>query len=211
MALHYARPTVLVLLTQQGISENVDYAPIFASGHGREAAIIALAGAGIGNALLTYSLSRWANAAAKRRSFRGWAMFAYWVCVASVGNFIDYVPVRTFTDEGDMGTLERGFGWSPWTVLIVLGIPTAAALVYFVFRIEPSTLRWLLPHSPAKRTVVAVLTAFLLFCFYGGSGYSEGGPISHAISRVSVCVFFPLMTLLGGALVWRKSKFGTAV
>ena len=206
LALHYPHSTVLVLLTQLGINENVNYSPIFASGHGREAAIIALAGALLGNALITFSLSRWGYAKAKRRTLRGWAMFAYWVCVASVGNFIDYVPVRTFTDEGDMGHLERGFGWSPWTVLIVLGIPTAFALVYFLLRIEPSALQWLFPYSPARRVVLVVLTTFVLFCFYGGAGYSESGPISHMISVVSVCVFFPLTTLFGGVLVCRKPR-----
>jgi len=42
-------------------------------------------------------------------------MFWYWVCVASVGNLIDYVPIRTFTDATDlyqdMYAVERGFGW----------------------------------------------------------------------------------------------------
>jgi hypothetical protein len=211
LALHYAHPTLVVLLTQLGISENVDYAPIFASGHGRQAAFIAAAGGVIGNALITFPLSRWGYAKAKRQGLRGWAMFAYWVCVASVGNFIDYVPVRTFTNEGDMGTLQRGFGWSPWTVLLVFGIPTAIALVYFFLRIEPSTLQWLFPHSPTRRIVLMVLTAFVLFCFYGAAGWFEGGPTSHMISVVSVCAVFPLMTLIGRVLVRRNSISESAV
>jgi len=210
LALHYAHPTVVVLLTQLGISENVDYAPIFASGHGRQAAIIAAAGALLGNAVITLPLSRWGYAKAKRQNLPEWAMFAYWVCVASLGNFIDYVPVRTLTTEGDMGTVQRGFGCSPWTVLLVFGIPTAIALVYFFLRIEPSTLQWLFPYSPARRIVLVVLTAFALFCFYGAAGWSEGGPISHMISVVSVCAFFPLMTLVGGVLVHRESIAGSA-
>jgi hypothetical protein len=211
LALHYAHPSLVVLLTQLGISENVDYAPIFASGHGRQAAIIAAAGVVLGNALITFPLSRWAYAKAKRRGLRGWAMFAYWVCVASVGNFIDYVPVRTFTNEGDMGTLQRGFGWSPWTVLLVLGIPTAIALVYFLLRIEPSTLQWLSPSTPTRRIVLVVLTTLALFCFYGAAGWFEGGPTPHMISVVSVCAVFPLMTLVGGVLVRRNSISGPAV
>jgi hypothetical protein len=209
LALHYAHPTLVVLLTQLGISENVNYVPIFASGHGRQAAFIAAAGAVIGNALFTFPLSRWGYAKAKRHGLRGWAMFAYWVCVASVGNFIDYVPVRTFTNEGDIGSIRRGFGWSPWTVLLVLGVPTAIALVYFFLHIEPSTLQWLFPYSSARRIVLVVLTAFALFCFYGAAGWFEGGPTSHMISAVSVCAFFPLMTLVGGVLVHRKSIPGS--
>jgi hypothetical protein len=128
-------------------------------------------------------------------------MFSYWVCVASIGNFIDYVPIRTFTDGTnlyqDMFAAERGFGWSPWTLLVVFGIPTAIALVYFLLRIEPSTLRWLFPESPIKRAVIASLTAFLLFGFYGAAGWSGGGPISHRMSVISVCGIAPLMMLVG--------------
>jgi hypothetical protein len=210
LALYYAHPTLAVLLIQSGINENVNKAVIFAAGNGRQAAVIAAAGALIGNALITFPLSRWGYAGAKRRSRRGWAMFAYWASVASVGNFIDYVPVRTFTDEGDMGSVERGFGWSPWTVLLVVGVPTAVALVYFLFRIEPSTLRWLFPDSPARRLVLAVLTAFALFGFYGAAGWSEGGPISHVISVVSVCAVLPFLTLVGGVLLYPNPISATA-
>src|ERR1700760_4047081 len=134
LALDYAHPSLVVVLLQLGINQNVDEAPIFASGHGAHAAIIAAAGAVLGNALLSYPLSRLGYARAKRRHARGWAMFAYWVCVASVGNMIDYVPIRTFTLDGDMGSVQRGLACSPWAVMIVLGIPTAITLLYFFAR-----------------------------------------------------------------------------
>jgi len=63
--------------------------------------------------------------------------------------------------------------------------------------IEPSTLGWLFPRSRAKRAVVAILTAFAIFGFYGGAGWFEGGPISHVTSVVSVCGLFPAMALVG--------------
>jgi len=43
LALDYAHPTAVVLLLQLGINQNVNEGPIFASGHGVEAAIIAAA------------------------------------------------------------------------------------------------------------------------------------------------------------------------
>jgi hypothetical protein len=205
LALHYPSATLVVLLIQLGINQNVDEGPIFASGHGVHAAIIAAAGALLGNALITYTLSRWGYAKATQIGSRGWGMFAYWVTVASVGNFFDYVPVRTFTTEGDMGSIQRGLGWSPWTILVVLGIPTLLALSYFFARIEPVTLAWLFPGSAAKRWTIAVLTAFVLFEFYGAAGLLEGGPISHRLSVVSVSTCFPLMAVLGGMLVQREA------
>ena len=139
LALNYAHPTLKVLLAQIGIDQNVNETPIFANGHGRDAALIAAAGMVIGNGLISYPLSRLSYAWAKRRNLRGWAIFFYWTTVASIGNFIDYVPLRMFSASGDMYSLERGFGWSPWTVLFVLGIPTACVLLYFLLRIQPST------------------------------------------------------------------------
>ncbi len=204
-ALHYPQPTVVVLLIQLGINQNVDEEALFASGHGAQAAIIAAAGMILGNALISFSLSRWGYAWAKKAGSRGWAMFAYWATVASVGNFLDYVPVRTFTSEGDMGSVQRGFGWSPWTILVVLGIPTLLALIYFFARVEPATLAWLFPRSVAKRSVFAILTAFAIFGFYGAAGLLEGGPISHKLSVISVTLIFPLMGFLGAMLVQREA------
>jgi hypothetical protein len=200
LALHYPRPTPVVLLLQFGINQGVDEAPIFASGHGVQAAIIAGAGAILGNALISYPLSRWGYAKAKHIGSRGWAMFFYWATVASVGNFIDYVPVRTFTTESDMGSLQRGLGCSPWAILIVLGIPTVLALVYFFVRIQPATLAWLFPKTAAKRYALAFLTAFALFGFYGAAGLLEGGPISYRLSLISVFLCFPLMAVVGAML-----------
>lgn len=102
-----------------------------------------------------------------------------------------------------MFAVEKGFGWSPWTLLVVFGLPTLIALLYFFLRIEPSTLRWLFPNSPAKRAVTVIITAFALFAFYGAAGWSDGGPVSHQMSVVSVCVFAPLMMLVGWFLVQR--------
>jgi len=202
-ALNYAHPTPVVLLLQLGINQNVDEAPIFASGHGIAAAMIAAAGALLGNALFTYPLSRLAYAKAKQIGNRAWAMCAYWVTVASIGNFIDYVPVRTFTNEGDIGSVQRGLGWSPWTVLLVLGTPTLLVLIYFCARLQPKTLAWLYPVSRWKRVLIAALTSFAIFGFYGAAGLLEGGPISHTLSLLSLCVLFPLLAIVSGVVSYQ--------
>ncbi len=205
LALNYAHPSLTVLLVQLGINQNVDEVPIFASGHGSQAAMISAAGVVMG--MVTYSLSRWGYMEAHRRASRGWAMFCYWVSVASLGNLIDYVPIRTFTDGTDlyqdMFAVERGLGWSPWTLLVVFGIPTTFALGHFFLRVEPSTLRWLFPSSAVKRAVVAVLTSLILFDFYGAAGWTDGGPISHQMSIVSVCIVAPLIAILSGIFAGR--------
>ena len=114
------------------------------------------------------------------------------------------MPVRTFTSEGDMGSIQRGFGCSPWIVLFVLGLPTAILLLYFLLRIEPDTMSWLFPNDGRKRTLMVLVTAGVLFGFYGAAGLLEGGPISYQISRVSVYVVLPLFAAAPWLLVQRR-------
>jgi hypothetical protein len=204
-SLHWPHLSLVVLLIQNGINQGVDEAPIFASGHGPHAALIAAAGAVIGNGLISYPLSRLAYARCKRINARAWAMLFYWTTVASIGNFFDYVPMRTFTLDGDMGSIQRGLPCSPWAILIVLGIPTLLALVYFFARIEPRTLNYLFPTSAPKRIFFAILTAFALFGFYGAAGLLEGGPISHKLSTVSVTIVLPLMAIATSILTGRRA------
>jgi hypothetical protein len=194
--LHIPPSSMSLWLIQMGIDQNVNEAPIFAAGKGSHAAIIGLAGALIGNALISYPLSRFAYAKAKRHASRGWAMLAYWVCTASVGNFIDYVPIRTFTLGGDMGSVQRGFGWSPWAVLVLFGIPTAIVLGYFLFRIVPVTINWIFPESAGQRAVMAIVTSFFMFAFFGAVGLLEGGPISHQMSVISVFFVAPIVAFV---------------
>jgi hypothetical protein len=210
LALHYSHPSIAVILAQYGIDENVDYTPIFASGHHNQAGIIAAAGMILGNALITYALSRWLYKKAKQHGSQLIATFAYWLTVASLGNLIDYVPVRTFAFDDDMHTVATGFQVSPWIILLVFGIPFLIMFVHFFRKIESQSLHWLFPKSPAQRIIVMLLTAFVIFAFYGSAGWVEySGPVSTHISMVSVCVVFPLIALWGSLESSGLSKHGS--
>ncbi|TPG42658.1 hypothetical protein EAH79_01935 [Sphingomonas koreensis] len=194
--LNYAYPTLKVILLQLGIDQNVNEVPIFASGHGSDAALIAAAGAVIGNGLIALPLSRLAYRFAIQRRHLGLALFAYWCTVASVGNFFDYVPIRTFTLEGDMGSVQRGFGWSPWTLLVIFGVPTLIALIWLFLRVVPQTLRQLFPASTARQALVAVVTVAVMFGFFGAVGLLEGGPVAHRLSMISVEFALPMSIIV---------------
>lgn len=201
--LNYAHPTLKVILLQLGIDQNVNEVPIFTSGHGADAALIAAAGAVLGNGLIALPLSRLAFRAAIQRRRFGWALFAYWCTVASVGNFFDYVPIRTFTLGGDMGSVERGFGWSPWTLLVIFGVPTLIAMMWLFLRVVPSTLRQLFPTSATRQALVAVVTVGVMFGFFGAVGLLEGGPVSHWLSTVSVELILPVAIVVALLAVFR--------
>ncbi|RRA48897.1 hypothetical protein [Acidipila sp. EB88] len=195
-ALTYGHLDAANLLIMSEIDENVDYGPIFGTHHGWQAGLIAAAGAFIGNALVTYPLARWWHHAAARQGRRTAALFAYWLVVASVGNLLDYVPVRTFSYREDMHTVAQGFACSPWWVLLVLGLPTALVLLHFFFLFEPAAQRRLFRGSKARRCIMAFFTAFVVFCFYGAAGWAHGGAASHWLSVFAVCVLFPMVAAI---------------
>ncbi|MBE7182577.1 MAG: hypothetical protein INR71_15460 [Terriglobus roseus] len=199
LALHYPPFSILVVLIQYGINQNVNETPIFASGHGIDAGLIAAAGPILGNGMITLGLSRLAYQAAIVRHRAGWALFAYWCTVASVGNFFDYIPIRTFTLVSDMGSVQRGFNCSPWMVLAVLGPPTLIAMLWLFLSVLPQLLRQLFPASTPRQALVAVITVGAMFGFFGAAGLLEGGPVSYRLSMVSVSFILPLMIV--GVLV----------
>jgi hypothetical protein len=205
LALQVPPLSLSVWLLQLGINQDVNEALIFAKGHGPDVAIIGGAGMVLGNALLSLLLSRLGWRWAQRHHRPGWALFAYWGTVASVGNLLDYVPIRTFTLDGDMGSIQRGFGWSPWLVLLLLGLPTGGVLGWFFARVVPASLAWLFPQNLAQRVLMSALTVGVLFGFYGAVGFLEGGPIAHRLSWLSVFVVMPSVLILE---LWRLRRAG---
>ena len=130
-----------------------------------------------------------------------------WLLAHAVGYFchefahtFSYVPLRVFASHADMHTVALGFGWTPLEVLLYVGIPFFAAVIWFFARLQPATLAWLFPRRIGYRYAVIVLTSltvFGFFCLGGLSGYGEGarqlsiafmaigGPLSLIISVLS--------------------------
>ena len=207
-ALNYGQLTLSNVLAQFDIDENVNYTPIFADGRGHQAGLIALSGLLIGNFLLTYPLSRLGLKFSKENRSRILTLLFYWLCVTSIGNLIDYVPVRTFAFSGDMNTVSKGFCCSPWLILFCLGIPFIFILIHFVYYYSPRTLHWLFPNSKGMRFAMIILTSLAIFSFYGAAGWGSKDPISHYISVVSVCILVPLSIMFG---IWLDNKVKTGL
>jgi len=195
LALDYGHVNLDNLLFQEDIDENVDYAPIFAAGRGSLAALIAVAGVLIGNGL-SYLLSRSLYARARERKSRRWAMFFFWVCVMSVGNFLSYVPVRTFATHADMATTAQGLGVSAWVVALVLGVPFVVAIWHFFARILPDAEVFLFQDELILQGVLILLTTYFIFVLFGGSGIRNYGSASHWLSAFSKYVLFPVVTIV---------------
>ena len=203
LALNYGHLDTANLFIQSDVDENVDYGPIFAAHCGAQAALIAVAGVAIGNALVTYAAGRAGFLASKKSNSRGWGMFFYWLCVASAGNMIAYVPNRTFAGHADMYTVVKGLSCSPWLIIIVLGFPFSVALFHFILRFAPNALTWFFPASPGKRVAMVVLTSVAIFGFYGSAGLSGYGPVSHVLATICLTTLLPLSMAFG---FWRTFR-----
>lgn len=206
-ALNYGRPTIANILLQFDIDENVDYTPIFNSDNGAIAAIIAVAGMLVGNAFIDYPIARTGLKRSIKNGSRGWGLFFYWFWVTCVGNFISYVPVRTFTTHGDMYTVCKGLHCSPWLIIVVLGIPLVYLLVHFIVKVLPSAASWLYPGQTGKQVFIIVLTSLILFGFYGIAGIAGQGQEAHIMSVLSACFFAPVTIAVSVWRVVRRGKF----
>lgn len=201
LALDYGGMNLDNILFQDDIDENVDYSPIFAAGRGPFASLIAVAGVLIGNGI-SYLVSRLLYMKAKRKQRRAWAMFWFWICVMSVGNFLSYVPIRTFTTHADMATTAQGLKISAWVVTLVLGIPFGLAIWHFFARILPDAEIFLFRDELSLQGVLVLLTTYFVFVFFGGSGYRHYGNASHWLSAFSEYVLFPVVTIM----CWQREK-----
>ena len=195
LALDYGHLSLKNVVYLEDIDENVEYDPIFAAGHGSLAALIAIAGVLFGNGFL-YLLSRHLYTTAKTHGKRLLAFFMFLLCMMNVGNFISYVPIRTFTTHADMATVERGLNISPWWIALVLGIPFCVAVWHFFARILPDAMRFFFPDTKPGQMFLVILSAYVIFKFFGSSGFDHYGEISHWIAACSMYVLLPLSVLL---------------
>ncbi len=194
LALDYGGWTLDNVLFQEDIDENVNYAPILAAGRGATASLIAVAGVLLGNGT-SYILSRWLLKRAERKRHRIWAMFFFWLCVMSVGNFLSYVPVRTFATHADMAITAQGLHVQPWVIALGLGIPFGVAIWHFFAKILPDTEMFLFQREPILQGVLVLLATYLVFVFFGGSGIRNYGAVSYWLSVTSEYLLFPVVTI----------------
>jgi hypothetical protein len=185
LALHYGGFHLANLLFLGQVDENVDYSAIIAQGRGHAAALIAFAGAGLGNGLL-YLLSRLLLDREATRRRPNMFLFLFWFCLMNIGNFYDYVPVRTFASHGDMARITQGLRISPWLLLIVAGYPTAWAVWHFFARILPEAFPFVAPDARGLQAFLVAVSAFLMFGFFGASGLFGYGDVSQVLSGISL-------------------------
>jgi hypothetical protein len=195
LALDYGPPTLYNVLFLGGVSDNVNYAPILASGQGLAVFTIALAGMLMGNVLLYFLMYRAANT--RFVSSRPVLLAStYWLALMCAGNAWGYVPIRGFTTHADIAIAASGLQLPTW----VLGLCLLPLSLYVVWH---CLCRFLARHvetitrsSLANLTVMVVLSSYWLFAFYGADGTSgDYGLVAQLLSIASRYFLLPLSAM----------------
>ena len=194
LALDYGKPTPANLIMLINVGDNVDYDAILQSGNGLAAAVIALAGPYIGNALLYAGI----YAATKRARMQPLAMsFTFWLLVMCIGNVWSYVPIRAITTHADIAIAAGGLHIGVLTLFPFLLVVSLLLVRHFLARACPRFICAIAPEGNGRRALLVAMTATWLFFVYGSIGmFADYGAVSQAFSLVSVLVLMPL------AVVW---------
>ena len=195
VGIDYGRATLANVLFQQDVGDGVNYAPIFASGHGLQASLIAFDGPGIGNGVL-FCFCFFALSKAPVRARSIFAMFLFWLAVMSAGNVWSYAPMRTVTTHADMALVARGLGISTWLLLPIVTAPSLLILWSFFFRLLPLARRTLFARGPVVDLFVTLMSCYFYFVFFGNGGLDFSyGEVCALLSIASAFIVFPLATM----------------
>lgn len=192
------------ILMLVNIDENVDYRTMLAQGHGAYGALSAFAGPGIANGLL-YFLSVYLLTRKSIQAKPYWFYFIWWFNVMNLGNFYDYVPMRTFAPTDDMANLATGLNISPWWIYVVLGYLVLWVFWYFFARTMIQAYKSLCLSRTFSQTMLLVISIFVLFILFGHTGYYHG-EISHFLSVTSFIMAPAVLIACWPAREWVKLR-----
>ncbi|WP_133128446.1 hypothetical protein [Legionella nagasakiensis] len=201
LAINYGGTSWPNLLLLTHIDEQVDYAMIFSAGHNHEAALIAFAGAGIANGLL-FILSFWllSRERVQQQPYLFYFMFLF--NLMNLGNFYDYVPIRTFVTHGDVAHVVMGLGISPWGVYACGGYLVACLIWHFFTRTMILAFISLNFVSTSLKASLMVLCVAVLFGFFAIPGFFGYGDISYFLSATSFLAIPGLIVALWPTRAW---------
>ena len=186
-------PNILFLIH---IDENVDYTAALDAGKHWKVALTAFAGPGIANVSL-FLLSRYLITKPWFRTRPDAANFLFWFLFMNLGNMYDYVPMRVFSDDGDVHNFIQGTGLSPWVIYVVGSYLVLWAIVDFYRNVLPLGLRLSGFFTPTARGVTLVVATVFLFGYFANPSLLVGpDPRLQALAATSVMAIPPVIILL---------------
>jgi len=186
--------------------ELVDYKAILAKGKGWIVAIIGISPIIVGATL--YLIGIKVLSIPKIKNIKLLWYFLFWFTLSNLGQVLDYVPVRTFTNysngllDGDIGHFLQGLHLSPWVIFFPGTIFVIIAIWEF-FKVEVPQLYAVMEISSFHRKWYLLVVLLYLFAWYGASGFHSSA-ISKDFSRLSILMIPILFTICNPARNWVK-------
>ena len=150
--------------------EAVPYDRILKNGHGTQAALIGISGLTVTAALFLLSMLC-INTRVARNS--AWLLSAlYWSCVLNMMAILGYIPLDTFSREGDVGRFVHGLAISPWLVFVPGTILSALCLYRLLGREIVKVYVFAPVRTTAMRRVLLGVSLALIFLFLYTHGYN---------------------------------------
>jgi hypothetical protein len=189
-------PNLLFLIH---IDENVDYTAALAAGKNWQVALTAFAGPGIAN-LSLFLLSRYLITKPRFRTRPVAANFLFWFLFMNLGNMYDYVPMRVFSNDGDVHNFIQGTGMNPWVIYVVGSYLVLWGIVDFYRNMLPLGLQLSGFFTPTARGVTLVVATVFLFGYFANPSLLVGpDPRLQALAATSIMAIPPIVILL-----WRR-------
>jgi hypothetical protein len=204
LALTYGGTSWSNLLLLTHMDENVNYDLIISMGHRAHIALIAFSGAGFANAPL-FILSLWLLSKEKIKNMPYLYYFIFLFNLMNLGNFYDYVPIRTFSTYDDVANFIHGLNISPWWVYIIGGYIVAFLIWRFFTRTLISAFIDL-SLTTASNAALMIVCVIILFGYYGSPGLLNHGEISFFLSVTSVIAIPGLIIGLWPTRNWVVSR-----
>jgi hypothetical protein len=118
----------------------------------------------------------------------------------NLGSMDGYVPMRVFSDDGDVHNFILGTGMNPWVISIVGSSLVLWAIVDFSRNMLPLGLQLSDFFTPAARGVTLVVATVFLFGYFANPSLLVGAdPRLQVLAATSVMAIPPIISLL-----WRR-------
>jgi len=154
------------LVTLAGWDEDVCYSCLFDSGQGTVAAVIAASPLIFQAAVFIVCLYLMLGDLLLKKRLMFHVVF--WVAIINFMELFDYIAMRSFASNGDIGNINHGLGLSPW-LLFTVNMPLVLAGIYLLFgRVLPRVNVVVAKGSLSTKRLILVLSAFIFFLL--GSG-----------------------------------------
>jgi hypothetical protein len=107
-----------------------------------------------------------------------------------------YVPLRAITTHADIALAAEGLHLSPWALFPFVAVPSLYIVQHFFRKTFPLCQRKIADGSGNDFIILASLTAFWFFSFFGGDGISgDYGLISQLLCITSRYLLVPFCML----------------